>query len=343
MKCKINPLGVRILVAVVMTLLFGLSGVQAAEKKHSLKLQIFLGPNHPITKVVHEAYTKLEKMTNNRLKIRIYDSNVLAGQREILQATGKGVVDIGLWYPMPYSKTIPLINMTGGLPLAYSNKATCIDSWKGTGMCELLEEAVVEKGYENVGIGYPHHTAFFGLGFSKNEVRVPSDMKGSTIMVRGGSAIKFVESYGAAAISSISTGEVYEALTRGIIDGAWCTSTNLTNMKWMEPMKYYVNLPFCGIHMFWIWNKKKMNALPEDLRNIVFNFLDHSSDKIMITYFKYRESYLPVVAENMKVYTPTPAEVKIWREKRDEILDDFVKIAGERGAKAVEIINKFNK
>jgi len=341
MKTKLISLfGVIILIS--MCLVLGTSNANAADKNYILKFQLSMGPMHPISKAVRELAPSVKKMSDGRLEIKVYDSGVLVGQEGQLMSVEKNVVDISIWWAMRQAKTIPFVNV-GVMPLVYQNSATTIQTWKGGELCDLLEEELIAKGYKNVGVGRPFLWGFFGLGFVDKEVHVPSDLKGLKMLVRGDPTTNFIKSYGGAVVSTLRTSGVYEALSRGIIDGTWGTRGNFIDYKWMEPCKYYLNYPFCDSQTFLLWNKPKVNAMPQYLREIVYNFLESCARELSLIPYMVAENALPVLSENMKIYTPTPSEAKQWTEGRSKIIDDFLKITGERGDKAMEIIQKYNK
>jgi len=55
------------------------------------------------------------------------------------------------------------------------------------------------------------------------------------------------------------------------------------------------------------------------------------------------ESYYDIMKQNMKFYTPTAEELKLWTAPKDELVKLYTDLAGDLGVKAVKIVEKYNK
>lgn len=322
-------------------LLFSFSTAYAAGTV--LKLQLWQGPTHTWTKEIKKLAPYMEKFSGGKLKVKIYDSSVLAKNSEFLEACTKGIIDIGDWYPMSNSKTLPFVNIMGGLPLVYSNATGANKAWSDPNMLKLLEKALAENGYKKVGVGPTWNAGFFHLGFKNKEVKVPGDLKGLKLLVRGDTTEKYLEQFGVSTVSTITSSEVYDALSRGIIDGNWGVHSNWVDWKWMEPNQYFLNVPLNGIQMCWVWNKTKMDKLPDELRQIANGWLQMVTLRLALINYEMQDTYFDMMRTNMEFYTPTKEEMTLWQAPKGDIVKEYIKVAGDLGAKAIEIVKKYNE
>jgi TRAP-type C4-dicarboxylate transport system substrate-binding protein len=79
------------LLALIM--LGGAAGAAAAEDTYTLKIACVLAEQHPVLIGARRMAELAEKESGGRLKINVYPSSQLGGQREVLQNVQAGVVD----------------------------------------------------------------------------------------------------------------------------------------------------------------------------------------------------------------------------------------------------------
>ncbi|WP_102868075.1 TRAP transporter substrate-binding protein [Pseudovibrio exalbescens] len=109
-----------------------------------------------------------------------------------------------------------------------------------------------------------------GPGLLHNNVRKieqPSDLEGLKIRVPGGYIADLMSDMGANSIF-MSSGEVYETLSRGIIDGVTFTYEALTAFNLLDHVQYSMKVPG-GIYnttWFLVMNEDKWNQLSEEDR-----------------------------------------------------------------------------
>jgi TRAP-type transport system periplasmic protein len=81
----------RALLALIMVAAF--AGTASSQDVHSLKIACVLDAQHPVVIGARQMAEIAEKESGGRLKITVYPSSQLGGQREVLQNVQAGIVD----------------------------------------------------------------------------------------------------------------------------------------------------------------------------------------------------------------------------------------------------------
>jgi TRAP-type C4-dicarboxylate transport system substrate-binding protein len=318
---------------------------QSSSQAHPIELKfgLFTAPNHPITLMTREISNEVEKTTNGRVIVKVFDSGILGTGPGTLDAIQKGVMDIGtyVWTYAPM-KQMPFL-MAGGLPFVYRDGAGFIDAWvKEDKLTTMANEYVHKYGYDNVLFMATYFNGFGKMGFRDKEVKVPADLKG--LKIRGtGTYIKIIESYKATAVT-INSPDVYGALERGLIDGAMGLYTNWVNWKWMEPSKYLLDFNFAPVGAAITMNKTSWAKLPDRDKKLVGEYIKKLQAAENKYYIDLEESGEKAVKKHMKVYEPTPEQRKLWSAPKDAIIGEWLKAAGEKaGNEALAVIEKYNR
>lgn len=320
-----------------------LAGNAVAQQPIELKLGTFTGPQHPVTAVLRETAATAEKVTNGRVKVRVFDSGTLGTGLGTLDAVQRGVMDLGN-YVWTYAsmKRLPFLAI-GGLPYVYRDGKGYADAWeKDPYLLKTANEHVVEKGYDNVFFAAPYYSGFARIGFKTAEPKVPNDIK--NLKIRGtGTYNEIVESYGAVVVT-IATPEVYGALERGIIDGAVGLDTNWTNWRWMEQAKYLLDFAIAPVGGSIAVNKAAWSKIsPEDQKKLEAYFQDVQAG-LNKYYQTLDETENRQLATRMKIYRPTAEERKLWGAPKNRIVGDWLAaVDPEQGKAAMAVIEKFNQ
>jgi len=324
----------------------GFLAASAAEAQVvELKLQFFQASQQVGPRLVRALSPRVEKITEGRVKISVFDSGTLSKGPQMFDAVEKGVVDIGAWaFSFASAKNLPLL-MLGSFPFVYRDAAGYIDAWKDDSLLALANDYISEAGYRHVAIGSTYYAGFYQMGFKDKEPKSPSDLKG--LKVRSlGSIMPFFERNRVSAVS-VDPPAVYEALQRGIVDGAIGVYANWVDWGWGEPATYLVDFNIAAVGIALLVNKDSMAKLRPSDRVAVESFLRWVSDALNEHYLKTDQTYRQIVSDHlMKIHTPSGKDLQEWngmrKEVGDEIKRQWLEKIGEQGAKALRIIEKHN-
>lgn len=329
-----------VLAAMVVSVGWGMSA--QAQESLELKLSTFHGPTHPVVEILRKNAGEVEKQTEGRVRVRIFDSGTLAGGPDTLNAVQRGVADIGnyVWTYAPVGQ-LPLLTI-GGLPYVYRDGEGYAAAWQDDPyLLEAVNKHVAEGGYDNTFFAGPYFSGFARMGFKGHEPKVPDDIK--NLKIRGtGNYNQVVQSYGAVDVT-IESPEVYNALESGLIDGAVGLAANWINWKWMEPADYLLDFRVAPVGGAMAVNKKSWEKVGEQDRDALAQMFEGIQSDLSQYYIELESTQMDQMREHMTIYTPTEEELELWQKPEDQIVQSWIEAAGEEGKAALEVVRRYNQ
>jgi TRAP-type C4-dicarboxylate transport system substrate-binding protein len=174
---------------------------------------------------------EVEKRTGGALKFEIYPSASLVKDKQQFNAMATGALDMSL-YPLAYAGgQVPEVNITLMPALVTSYEQGL--RWKDAPIGKELSRILEEKGVKIL------TWIWQGGGMvSKNKPVVePADANGLKIR-GGGKSMDLMLKAAGAALTSIPSSEIYNALQQGVIDGALTSSGSLVSFRLYEQGKH---------------------------------------------------------------------------------------------------------
>lgn len=228
-----------------------------------LIMSSWLPPKHPIVVNAFEPWAReVEKVTDGRVTVRIM-GKPLGSPPAHFDMARDGIADItyGL-HSFTEDDRFQRARLGQFSFLGDDAIANSKAYWKIYG--DQLDAADEHEGTHLLGL-FMH-----GPGLLHNNVRKiekPEDMQGLKIRVPGGYVGDLVSALGATPLFMSST-EVYEKLSRGVIDGVAFTYEAMTAFNLVDYIKYSMTVPG-GIYnttWFFVINEDKWNSLSEEDR-----------------------------------------------------------------------------
>lgn len=179
---------------------------------------------------------KLEAATNGRIKVKMYPGAVLGQEKEAVEQTQIGAVQIArisLGVVGPVAPDVDVFNM----PFVFRNVAHMRAVIDGPIGAELLDK-VTNSSARLVALGWMDGGA--RSLYTKKLVKTPADMAGIKVRMMGNPL--FVDTMNAMGGNGISMsyGEVFSALQTGVIDGAENNPPSFfTSNHYTTGTKYY--------------------------------------------------------------------------------------------------------
>ncbi|KIX14204.1 TRAP transporter substrate-binding protein [Dethiosulfatarculus sandiegensis] len=204
--------------------------------------------------------------SGGRLNIKVFPAGAIVPPMETFEAVSKGVVDIGHSWPGYWKGKNEAFVAFSSVPFGLDNEGYNIWYYERGGQ-EMLNEL-----YGRFGM-----VAFF-CGNAGQELGLFSNKKASKMEDFKGMKVRTVGWYMdilnrlGASVTPLPGSEIYLGLERGIIDACEFSSPAVDlPMGFHEVTKYVIepgaHQPSCQFDIF--INKKKWDALPEDLKAIV--------------------------------------------------------------------------
>jgi TRAP-type C4-dicarboxylate transport system substrate-binding protein len=259
----------------------------------------------------------IEEATGGKVKIINYPGETLLKAAETYEGVVMGRADIGMsafgYSPgrFPFSELFELPGIYWG-----SCTATIV-------IAKDLIEKFKPPELSDVKVMYIYAPGPTHL-YTRKPVRRMEDLKGMKIRAVGLTSRVF-NLLGAASVS-MTQGETYEALSKGIVDGTTAPPEVLKTVKQAEVTKYIIMVPPLanGIH-FCVMNLSKWNSLPSDVKKAI----DDVNDKFIIKAGKIWDSHQKEgmdygVKTGMEVIKIPPAEGDRWIERLKPLQNEYI-------------------
>ena len=223
-----------IIQATAATLLTGVVGLAAAQTV--LKAADVHPAGYPTVVAVENMGKKLEAATQGRFKVQMYPGSVLGGEKEMIEQTQVGAIQILRTSLGPVGPVVPEVNVFN-MPFVFRDiphMRAVIDGPIGQELLDkisaspakLVALAWMDGGSRSL--------------YSKKPIRSPEDLKGQKIRMMGNPL--FVDTMNAMGGNGIAMGygEVFTAIQTGVVDGAENNPPSLyTANHFKAGAKYY--------------------------------------------------------------------------------------------------------
>jgi tripartite ATP-independent transporter DctP family solute receptor len=189
---------------------------------------------YPTVEAVKHFGSLLSERTNGRYKVQVFHSAQLGQERETIEQTRFGVIDLNRINMGPFNNLIPE-TFVPALPFIFRSVEH---------MRKVMDGAIgdqILKAFEPHGLVA---LAFYDSGArsfynSKRPINALADMKGMKVrVIQSDLFIDLVNALGANA-TPMPPGEVYSALQTGVVDGAENNWPSYESFRHAEVAKYY--------------------------------------------------------------------------------------------------------
>lgn len=290
----------------------------ADKPEYEWKMMTTWPPNFP---VVGEGCNLLAdwifKMSGGRMKINIYGSGELIPGLEIFDAVSMGASDMGHGAGYYWVGKFPASQFFTTVPFGMNTQE--MNAWMYSGNGMKLWNEVYEK-YNLVPMP-AGNTGFQMGGWFNKEINSIADLKGLKMRIPGLGGKVLAKAGGTPVVSSGS--EIYTNLERGVLDATeWIGPYHDYLMGFHEIAKYYYtpgwHEPQACLEL--IVNKKKYDALPEDLQEIIQTAAARSNIWMVSQFVGKNNEYLE------KIKAESDVEIRTFP---DEVLDQLRKYTKE--------------
>lgn len=298
------------------------------------------GPVHalqPWAKMVEEA---VSKNTDYKLKIEIYPNQTLSKGKDNWTAIKTGIADMGWCFHGYWPGMTPLADVISlpALPFKTGEKGSEA-LWK---LYEKFPE--LKDQFDDNHILLLYTTEPYSLITTKKQVKTLEDIKGMKIRMTGGPPTEQMKALGGIPMS-IPMPDVYLALKQGVIDGMGTPWEAIHTYRLYEVAEFYTQTPFPAVYFSIAINKRKWNALPDDVKRAITSvsglegstFWGRNFDKAKEAIFELAEKN----GKDINLYSLSEDEINRWLEIGGKpIWNDWVNNMEKEGYKnAREILD----
>lgn len=219
----------------VLATALGLSLAFAAHAQ-SMKAADVHPAGYPTVVAVENMGKKLERATNGRIRFQMFPGSVLGGEKEMIEQTQVGAIQILRTSLGPVGPVVPEVDVFN-MPFVFRDIAHMRAVIDGPIGQELLDKISASPA-RLVGLAWMDGGS--RSLYTKKPVRSPADLKGQKIRMMGNPV--FVDTMNAMGGNGIAMayGEVFTSLQTGVIDGAENNPPSyFTANHYTTPAKYY--------------------------------------------------------------------------------------------------------
>ncbi|WFS62605.1 C4-dicarboxylate TRAP transporter substrate-binding protein [Pseudodesulfovibrio thermohalotolerans] len=239
-------------------LILAMSGI--AQAKTTIRLAYENNPGEPLDQVAHKWADLVKERSNGEVELLLFPSSQLGGKKDILEMAKMGVNVITICDAGFLADYVPDFGILVGPYLAESPEK--IFKLFKTGWYNDLAKQLESKGLHIVTSNWLYGVRHM---VTTKPVKSPADMKGLKIRVPNNRIqIAALKSMGATP-TPMPLGEVYPALTQGIIDGAENPLSVLYGQKLYEPAKYIELIGYLTMTAQWVGGQAYFDTLPADV------------------------------------------------------------------------------
>ena len=316
---------IELVMAVSLFICCSLVSAGAAEKQIILKVSTFFSPQDEIAITLGNWCKEVEKRTNGRIKTRFYPGATLAAPPQQYDAVVKGIADVAqhvLGYSMgrfPLSEVIDL-------PLGIPNGVVA------SRMMNEYYKKFAPKEFDEIKILFMHGQGPGYVCTRSKPVQKLEDLKSLRLRTYGGNA-KFIAALGGAPVAMPMT-EVYDALSRGMVDGLLSGIGPLYGFRTGEHIKYVTlnNMTSYTACQIVAMNKKVWSSLPPDIQKILEELSKEYIEKFGQAWDKQDEDALSHFKKSLQFVSLSKSEEQRWVDLGAKPLyDDYVKRMKEKG------------
>lgn len=321
------------------------SATAAQAEVITLKLSHFLPSAHPSQKDFLEPWAaELEKRTNGKVKVEIYPAGSAFGHvAKQFDQVRAGVVDIAHGLTGFPRGRLPRTLVTDLPFLVKTSDAASRTLWD-------LYPTYLAQEYKGMKMLAMHaHNA--GLIHTRDkQVKTMEDLKGLRIRTPSLAISNMLKAMGATPVGLPPT-QVYENLSKGVIDGNVFPYEAVNSFKLYEVLGYHLDAKAYTTSFYFAMNQKKFDSLPADVQKVI----EEISGDTLVAKFgpwwtKWDQPGIAAIAKKGNpVTTLSDAQRGEWRTVLAPMIEAYladmekkgVKNAREIYAKAQELVAKY--
>jgi len=302
----------------------------AQEKAIELKFANFFPPPSRQSKIAEDFIAELEQRTGGRVKIRYFAGGSLLKATTMIDGIEKGIADIGVSH-IDYTPGRMPVMEAAELPLAYPS------GWVANQIMTDFYMKFKPKEMDAVHAMWWHANPPAVLHTTK-PVRKLEDLKGLTIRAPGltGDVIKALGGTPA----PTPAGETYDAISKGVIQGAFMATEAAKNWRLAEVTKYMTNTWIVGpsYPFYTIINKNAYKKFSPGVKAIFDVLCGEFRERYALMWnaidFDGKDALLKRGGEYINL---SKEETARWEKAVDPVIEDYVKRMTSKGFAEPEV------
>lgn len=219
---------------------------------------------YPTVEAVKYMARLCEERSNGRLKVQVFHSRQLGEERETIEQTRFGVIDLNRVNFGPLNNLVPETTIPG-LPFLFRDEAHMRRVMDGPIGTEIIAGA---DRHGLVGLCY-YDSGARSFYSRRGPVRTPDDMRGLKVRVQQSDLwVAIMRAVGANA-TPLPFGEVYSALQSGVVDAAENNWPSYHSTRHFEVARNFSESEHSMSPEILVASKRSFDRLPRELQGIL--------------------------------------------------------------------------
>ena len=311
------------------------SPAPAIAQEFVMKLAHVVNPGSPRDKLMHLYGKNLGERTKGRIKIQVYPSAQLGGNRQIIEGIQVGTIE-GTIAPTAFLGGFEPLLTVMDLPFLFPNidvASKAANSEVGMALAREVEHKGI-KGLAFYGEGAKHFATAF-------PVRRPADFQGKKM--RSMPAAVLLEQFRAWGASPVPMefSETYNALAQGVVAGQEQQWGLIHDLRFYEVSKYLTETDHGFFVEFFMVSKKWFDQLPEDLQKAVVAEAQALIPVRLQWTNEYSKASLDKILaarKDVQYHKLTKEEWAAFRDASLTVHQKYAELTGPKGAQYLERI-----
>ncbi|MBP1706572.1 MAG: C4-dicarboxylate transporter substrate-binding protein [Chloroflexi bacterium] len=295
------------------------SSPPAAAGAIKLTASCYLPPAHFLSSMMGDMMKEIQTLSSGKVEITYAAGGSILTGPKTADGIEQGLADIGLSH-IGYTPGRFPVTEGVDLPVGYSS------SWVGTNVALDYLAKFQPKEWDKFHILLADGGTTASVNMAKSAIRKLEDFKGKTM--RGAGEVADALTALGATPRDIPMSEVYEAMSKGTIDGLLVGAESLKSFKLADVTKYTTYAPSIGNqYLFYIaMNGNKWKGLTPDLQKI---FTDVAAKYQPQSALKWNEvnvlGFQQAISQGAEYITLPPDEAARWKTAVQPVMDNYVK------------------
>ncbi|MEK0416142.1 MAG: hypothetical protein RI949_148 [Pseudomonadota bacterium] len=300
----------------------GLAYVGVSHAKTTLKLNSQWPATTAGSKVDQWFADEVKRRTNGEVEIRIFWSEALGKANENLSLMQSGAVEMGAMSPAYFPKQLPFHTAPNSIPMAMNSVAQA-----NVLMSRLLKEV---PGFQDEAKTNGVRTLFFHhlnpyLLVSKEPMTTLASVKGKKIRTWGTDMPRMAQAAGMTPVT-LSLPEIYEGISRGVVDAAPFSVDLVMNYKIFEVAKNISEITLWLGPSWGVWiSEAAWQKLPQAAQAVMLEVAAEANKRDMEATIAAGKTAREDLAKlGVKFHTFAEADRRQWRTALPDFFADFI-------------------
>jgi TRAP-type C4-dicarboxylate transport system substrate-binding protein len=311
------------------------------EKKIVLRIADSFPPGHfMIRYTVKPWMEKVTKATNGLVEFQHYPSEQLGKAKDLLALTLSGVTDIGYVGPSYVTEKMPLsavVELPGGFP------SSCVGTKAHWSLAK--EGLLYQKELAPNGIRLLFHLSLppYQL-LTRKKFETLKDVENLKLRTAGGAMDLTVRHLKAVPVR-MPAPEIYEAVSRGTLDGGVLPIASVVAYKWGDVFKFStIGQNFGSFVLDYVISDKRWKTLPPNVQKAMLEAGEEVTMSSCVNMDKdEQENFAKLAKEGMTMVRLSPADDSTVKTQTGEVALDWAKGLDAKGKPGSQVLKAFRE